>query len=124
MTIAIIREHDITAKQDRGGAMRVLLSPRTVETTSGFMGTLILQPNESYGKHYHPYSDEYVYVISGQVSILDGETTRVIDGGSAAFIPKNTHHSLHNSGTSACSIIFFSTPLAPRPELGHVMLEE
>jgi putative monooxygenase len=124
MAIAVIHEHDITAKQDRGGAMRVLLSPRTVETTSGFMGTLILQPGESYGKHYHPYSDEYVYVISGQVAITDEETGRLINAGSAAFIPKNTQHSLHNTTTFACSLIFFSTPLAPRPELGHVMLEE
>ncbi len=124
MPLTIVSEQEIPTKRDRGGVMQVLLSPRTVNTTSGFMGTLTLEPNETYGKHYHPYSDEYLYIISGQVSITDDHLTRAVEAGSAAFIPKNVPHSLHNTGAEKSCMIFFSTPLAPRPELGHVLLEE
>lgn len=124
MPLAVILEQEIPAKQDRGGIMRVLLSPRTVNTTSGFMGTLTLQTQGVYKKHYHPYSDEYLYVVRGEVNLTCDEVTEVVKAGSAVFIAKNIPHRLYNNGAEGCTMVFFSTPLAPRPELGHVLMED
>lgn len=124
MALTIISQQDIPAKLDRGGTMKVLLSPRTANTSTGFMGILTLQVGEVFGKHYHPYSDEYLYVVHGQVSIAEESTITVVEAGSAVFIPKNVPHRLQNTGPEASSMLFFSAPLAPRPELGHVLLEE
>jgi putative monooxygenase len=114
----------IPVKTDRGGQMQVLLSPKTVATKTGFMGTLVLAPGEAYKKHYHPYSDEYVYIINGEVTISEDTNAIVAQAGTAVFIPKNTPHRLENTGHYDTMVVFFSCPLAPQPDKGHVMLEE
>lgn len=124
MSLAAIARSAVSAKDDRGGQMHILLSPRTVETQSGFMGTLVLAPGEVYKNHYHPYSDEYLYVIAGEVTITGDANTVLAQAGTGVFIPKPTPHRLQNTGNVDTTLVFFSTPLAPRPDLGHVMLED
>ncbi|HLZ81049.1 MAG TPA: cupin domain-containing protein [Ktedonobacteraceae bacterium] len=124
MSLAAIQRSAISAKADRGGQMHILLSPKTVETQTGFMGTLVLAPEEVYKNHYHPYSDEYLYVIDGEITITGDTNTITAQTSTGVFIPKNTPHRLQNTGDVNTVLVFFSTPLAPRPELGHVMLED
>lgn len=124
MPVEIVSATQQPTKNERGGEMRILLSPRTVNTQSGFMGTLTLQPGGVYLKHYHPYSDEYLYVLAGEVCITDDQEVRTLQADTGVFIPRNMPHRLENQGTAPTTVIFFSTPLAPRPDLGHVMLEE
>ena len=62
----------------RGGDLRALLTPATVGSTSGFMGVAIVQPGDRIGEHYHPYSEEFVYVVCGRLEVdLDGEALGV-----------------------------------------------
>jgi putative monooxygenase len=124
MSLAAIERSTVPAKADRGGQMHILLSPRTVTTHSGFMGTLALAPGEAYKNHYHPYSDEYLYIIAGEVTITGDTCTITAQAGTGVFIPKPTPHRLQNTGNVEATLVFFSTPLAPRPDLGHVMLED
>lgn len=124
MVLTAIEPSVVPAKNDRGGQMQILLSPRTVETQTGFMGTLVLAPEEIYKNHYHPYSDEYLYVVAGEVTIAGDTNTVTAQAGTGVFIPKMTPHRLQNRGNSDTTLVFFSTPLAPRPDLGHVMLED
>ena len=51
---------DVAPDRRRGGEVRVLLSPSTVGSTSGFMGTATLAPGERIAEHYHPYSEEFL----------------------------------------------------------------
>jgi len=88
------------------------------------MGTLSLAAGEVYKKHYHPYSDEYVYVVEGEVTIIGDDNTITAQAGSGVFIPKEAPHRLENRSSSDTMVVFFSCPLAPRPDLGHVMLED
>lgn len=107
----------------RGGELRILLSPKTVGSTSGFMGVATIQPGDFIAEHYHPYSEEFLYVASGSiVARLDGDPIPV-SAGEAILVPKNTRHRLENRGTEQASIVFQLSPLAPRPELGHVDTE-
>jgi len=124
MPLATIERSAVPAKTDRGGQMHILLSPKTVPTHTGFMGTLALAPGEAYKSHYHPYSDEYLYVVAGEVTITGDADTIIAQAGSGVFIPKSTPHRLQNAGNVDTTLVFFSTPLAPRPDLGHVMLED
>ena len=59
---------DVPADRRRGGDVRVLLSPRSVGSTSGFMGTATLAAGERIAEHYHPYSEEFVLVTEGEIS--------------------------------------------------------
>jgi len=41
----------------------------------------------------------------------------------AVFVPKDVPHRIVNASDQPVRVVFFLTPLAPRPELGHVDTE-
>lgn len=114
---------DVAANRRRGGDLRVTLSPRTVGSTSGFGGVLWLQPGEFVAEHYHPYSEEFLHVVAGELEMrLDGEPVR-LGPGDSLLVPVGVRHRLVNVGAGAGHVVFHLSPLAPRPELGHVDTE-
>ncbi|GII95075.1 cupin domain-containing protein [Sinosporangium siamense] len=113
----------VRSNRKRGGDIRVVLSPNTVEATSGFGGVGTLAPGERVIEHYHPYSEEFVYVIEGELTLNVAGRETVIGGGEACMIPKGAAHRLVNNGDVPVRVVFHSSPLAPLPELGHVDLE-
>ena len=71
---AKIAASDMEPNRRRGGDLRTMLSPGTVNSTSGFMGVLTLAPGECVTEHYHPYSEEFVHVIVGELGeMVKGE---------------------------------------------------
>jgi len=121
---AAIRSLDeVPADTRRGGEIRTLLSPRTVGSTSGFLGVATLAPGDRIAEHYHPYSEEFVYVTAGViVADLDG-VPHVLHERDALLIPPYVRHRLRNAGSCEATAVFQLGPLAPRPELGHVDTE-
>ena len=107
----------------RGGDVRTLLSPKSVGCTTGFMGCATIAPGDWIAEHYHPFSEEFVFVVSGNlVAELDGESTEV-PAQSGLFVPINCKHRLRNTGDEEAFIVFHLGPLAPRPPMGHVDTE-
>jgi putative monooxygenase len=107
----------------RGGDLRAMLTPATVGSTSGFMGLAIVQPGERIGEHYHPYSEEFVYVVAGALEVdLDGET-HALRPDQGLLIPIDVRHRFRNVGDVEARMVFHLGPLAPRPSLGHVDTE-
>jgi len=107
----------------RGGDVRTLLSPKSVGCTSGFMGVATIAPGDRISEHYHPYSEEFIYVVSGQLEAqLDGNPRR-LRARQGLMIPINVRHRLVNDGDEETFIVFHLSPLAPRPDLGHVDTE-
>ncbi len=114
---------DVPADGRRGGEIRVVLGPKTVGSTSGFMGVATLRPGERIAEHWHPYSEEFLFVTRGSLVVdLDGEPVEV-PAGSGVFVPIGTRHRLRNVGTEDVQAVFHLCPLAPRPNLGHVDTE-
>ncbi|MFG2516078.1 cupin domain-containing protein [Streptomyces sp. NPDC048584] len=108
----------------RGGDLRTLLTPATVGSTSGFMGLAIIKPGERIGEHYHPYSEEFVYVVSGALEVdLDGEPF-ALRADQGLMIPVDMRHRFRNVGEREARMVFHLGPLAPHPSLGHVDTEE
>jgi putative monooxygenase len=120
-----VRKVDETpADNRRGGDVRTLLSPKTVGSSSGFMGVATIPAGDWISEHYHPYSEEFIYVCSGVLTAdLDGEPQQV-NVGEALYIPMNVKHRLRNQGDEDAFIVFHLGPLAPRPDAGHVDTEE
>jgi putative monooxygenase len=107
----------------RGGDLRAMLTPTAVGATSGFMGLAIVQPGDRIGEHYHPYSEEFVYVVNGLLEVdLDGEPYAVRPD-QGLLIPPYVRHRFRNVGDVEARMVFHLGPLAPRPELGHVDTE-
>lgn len=114
---------DVPADTRRGAEIRTLLSPRTVRSTSGFMGVARLAPGERIAEHLHPYSEEFLCLVEGSLTVdLDGEPV-ALAAGQALFIPIMVRHRLRNTGDVDAFAVFQLGPLAPRPELGHVDTE-
>lgn len=115
---------DVPPNRRRGGDLRVLLSPRTCAATAGFLGAGSLMPGEFVSEHYHPYSEEYFYIVSGRMTLrLEGRPIE-LSAGDSFMIPKGLRHRMDNDGEEEMFAVFFLGPLAPRPELGHVDTEQ
>lgn len=119
----IVDLSDTQPNRRRGGDLRAMLTPSAVGSTSGFMGMALVQPGERIGEHYHPYSEEFVYVVSGALEVdLDGEA-HPLRPDQALLIPAFVRHRFRNVGDEEARMVFHLGPLAPRPELGHVDTE-
>lgn len=114
---------EVAANRRRGGDIRVTLSPKTVGSTSGFGGVLRLLPGEFVAEHYHPYSEEFLHVVEGELEMrLDGDPVP-LGPGDSLLVPIGVRHRLMNVGSKPAHTVFHLSPLAPRPELGHVDTE-
>jgi putative monooxygenase len=114
---------EVAANCRCGGEIRVLLSPATVGATTGFLGVLRLDPGEHVTEHYHPYSEEFLYVVRGRLLVrVDGEPVELV-AGEALLVPIEVRHRVENTGDGPAEAVFHLCPLAPRPELGHVDTE-
>jgi putative monooxygenase len=114
---------EVAADTRRGGDVRTLLSPKTVGSTSGFMGVATIGPGDRISEHYHPYSEEFIYVVKGNITArLDG-VPREVRARQGLYIPINVKHRLMNEGSEEAFIVFHLGPLAPRPDMGHVDTE-
>ncbi|MEU8300716.1 cupin domain-containing protein [Micromonospora sp. NPDC048909] len=122
-TLPLIAARDVPADRRRGGELRVLLGPRTVGSTSGFMGVAALQPGERIAEHYHPYSEEFLYVARGEITVDLDDRPVPLAAGEALFVPITVRHRLRNTGDEPAEVVFHLGPLAPRPDLGHVDTE-
>jgi putative monooxygenase len=115
--------NDVAPNRRRGGDIRVLLGPATVGATAGFFGVLTLPPGEYVSEHYHPYSEEFLYVVTGTAVVrVDGDDVTVTEG-EGVFVPIGARHRVTNVSTGTAVVAFQLCPLAPRPELGHVDTE-
>jgi putative monooxygenase len=122
--ITKVAVHEVASNRRRGGDIRVLLSPKTAGATTGLFGVLALARGEYVAEHYHPYSEEFLYMIAGQMTVrLDGEREVPLSAGEGLVVPRNVRHRVSNPGTEPARVAFCLAPLAPRPELGHVDTE-
>jgi putative monooxygenase len=114
---------EVAANRRRGGDIRVLLSPKTVASTSGFMGVLTLEPGDWINEHYHPYSEEFLYVVRGRLVVRIDGTPVELAAGESVMVPIGVRHRAENHGAETVEAVFHLGPLAPRPDLGHVDTE-
>jgi putative monooxygenase len=120
----VIGIDDVPAVTTRGGDIRLLLTPGTVGAATGFSGVAIVKPGERIAEHYHPYSDEFLYVASGDVTLdLDDEPITLC-AGQGVLVPRYVRHRVRNAGEVEARVVFHLCPLAPRADLGHVDTEE
>ncbi|MCH5670861.1 cupin domain-containing protein [Streptomyces gilvus] len=119
----VVGVDDVPANRRRGADLRTQLSPATVGTSCGFSGTVRLEPGEVITEHYHPYSEEFIHVVDGELRVDLGEERRTLGADQAVFVPRNARHRIVNESDAVVRVVFFLGPLAPRPDLGHVDTE-
>ncbi|REK09050.1 MAG: cupin domain-containing protein [Planctomycetota bacterium] len=94
---------------DGGREWRVDSSQFEISTT--LMGVILdLDPGALRELHWHPTSDEWQYVIDGDISVtMFGSHGRfrseTLEKGDVAYIPQGYGHSIENVGTSPCRVL-------------------
>ena len=122
-SIATVSARDVASNQRRGGDVRTVLAPSTCGSTTGFMGTVTLAPGEFVTEHWHPYSEEFLIVTTGTLTVrLDGVSRTLVEQ-EGVCVPIGTRHRLSNDTDATTSAVFTIAPLAPQPRLGHVDTE-
>ncbi|MGN5376910.1 cupin domain-containing protein [Streptomyces lasalocidi] len=114
---------DVTPSRRLGGSIWPLLTPASVGASAGFLGAMTLEPGEFIAAHYHPHSEEFVFVAEGEVVLRSGNEELRLKPQEAAMVPKSTTHRITNEGSEPALIVFQMAPLAPSPEEGHVEVE-
>lgn len=118
-----IHAEEIEPYRARGGKLRMVLHPGSVGSRSGYMGTAVLQPGEHVVEHFHPYSEEFLYVINGELVLeVEGDTWE-LGAGDGIYVPIGKRHRLRNIGTTESLTVYHVGPLAPDPSLAHVDTE-
>lgn len=119
----VVAAAEMPADTRRGGDVRTLLSPKTVGSKSGFMGTATLAPGDKIAEHWHPFSEEFIYCVRGTLSVDLDDEPREVRAGEALYVPFMMRHRLRNEGAEEAFIVFHLGPLAPRADIGHVDTE-
>ncbi|MFE6053019.1 cupin domain-containing protein [Kitasatospora sp. NPDC056446] len=120
----IVNVDEAPENRRHGAELRTMLTPTSCGATSGFMGLAIVRPGERIREHYHPYSEEFVFVVSGELEVdLNGEP-HPLKADQGLMIPIDMRHRFRNVGDTEARMVFHLGPLAPRPDLGHVSTEE
>ncbi|MET0429093.1 MAG: cupin domain-containing protein [Microvirga sp.] len=60
--------------------------------------------NWSSQRHWHSHEDEFVYVLEGELTLIEDDGETVLRAGDCAAFPKGTgngHHMINRSGTTA-----------------------
>lgn len=122
-TVSKVARESVPANRKRGGDLRVMLSPLSVGATTGFMGIGTLEPGEYITKHLHPYSEEFLCVTEGEVTVRLDDQTLTLRPDEAFLIPIGAAHRIENNTTAPAALVFALAPLAPRPDLGHIDCE-
>ena len=62
-------------------------------------------------KHWHEKEDEFLYVLAGEVTVVEGETEAVLRSGDAACWPagKPVPHTVANRSAATCTYLIVGT---------------
>ncbi len=119
----VVAMDEMPADTRRGGDVRTLLSPKSAESKSGFMGVATLAPGDKISEHWHPFSEEFIFCVRGTLTADLDDEPREVKAGEALYVPFMMRHRLRNEGDEDAFIVFHLGPLAPRPDIGHVDTE-
>lgn len=121
--VSRIHAAEIEPYRARGGQLRMVLHPGSVGSRSGYMGTVVLQPGEYVVEHFHPYSEEFLFVVDGDLVLEAEGEDWALGAGDGIYVPIGKRHRLRNVGTTESLAVYHTGPLAPDPSLAHVDTE-
>ena len=61
--------------------------------------------------HKHLHSDEYFYFLSGTGTVIIKDKESTFKAGTSAFVPRNTWHSIKNTGSESVHMLFGFSPV-------------
>jgi mannose-6-phosphate isomerase-like protein (cupin superfamily) len=69
-----------------------------------------LPPGTASLHHLHHDSDEFAWVVAGEITFKIGDEITVGGAGTCAFMPRETPHAWKNTGADVARVVFLYTP--------------
>jgi quercetin dioxygenase-like cupin family protein len=81
------------------GSIQWLVSGDLMNNAQITFGYVEIAPGQKNPKHYHPNSDEVLYLLEGELNHSLGDEVVPLKAGMAIFIPQAVAHDAFNPGT-------------------------
>src|SRR5689334_13086605 len=81
-----------------GSEIRPLADRTTSDITQCSLAEELLPPGHAVVPHHHRETEEIYYILEGSGEMRVGDETAAVAAGDAVYIPRNSVHSLHNTG--------------------------
>ena len=133
----IVRKHqahrpaDLAAVSEEYGDRDALLYSDAGNLTQYGAYVVTLAPgSRSSNRHWHQEEDEFLYVLSGELTIVEDDGAHTLNPGDAACWPAgeaNAHHAINRSSSPASYLIVGTRPshdVCHYPDDGYVLHTE
>jgi len=109
---------DLPTQTFEWGATKWLVAPDVTSGAVMSFGEVVLLPGLGHDRHNHPYSEEILYVLSGEgmQMIDDGEPFQVKPG-DTIYVPTAVFHSTMNTGWQPLRLLAIYNPGGPERAL-------
>ena len=115
--LTFVQPQDVETQVFDWGRLSWLSEPNVTAAERFSAGVVKLEPGKGHERHNHPYSEEILYVISGQgsqmVELPDGKVEETIRAGTMVHIPTALYHSTVNTGNDTLEMIAIYAPFGP-----------
>ncbi len=99
-----------------GSEIRPLVDRTTSAVTQCSLAEETLPPGRAVTPHLHRDTEEIYYVLEGGGEMTVGEETRAVAAGDAIFIPRDSRHTLRNTGDRPMRIVLVCGPAFSRDD--------
>lgn len=93
------------ANQFDWGSIQWLISGELFAGANITFGYVEIEPGSKNPRHYHPNSDEVLYLIEGELDHSIGDEIYHLSPGMAIFIPQNAEHDAVNTGSKTARMV-------------------
>jgi oxalate decarboxylase/phosphoglucose isomerase-like protein (cupin superfamily) len=100
------------------GAIKWFVTPSRTEGAAITFGEVVLLPGQGHDRHNHPYSEEILYVLSGDgMQMLNDGEPFPVKAGDTIYVPTAMYHSTLNTGWTPLRLLALYNPGGPDKDL-------
>jgi mannose-6-phosphate isomerase-like protein (cupin superfamily) len=93
-----------------GSEIRPLVDRTTSDITQCSLAEELLPPGHAVVPHHHRETEEIYYILEGSGEMRIGDETAAVAAGDAVYIPRNSVHTLRNTGAVPMRIVLVCGP--------------
>jgi mannose-6-phosphate isomerase-like protein (cupin superfamily) len=108
--IVVNRRQAAVINTPHGSEIRPLIDRTTSPVELCSLAEETLPPGRAVQQHFHTATEEVYYITRGRGRMTVGAETREVSAGDAVLIPRNTAHTLENTGTEPMTILLVCGP--------------
>ena len=100
------------------GTIKWFVTPSSIPGANITFGEVVLLPGVGHDRHNHPYSEEILYILSGEgVQMVDDGDPFPVRAGDTIYIPTAVYHSTRNTGWQPLRLLAIYNPGGPDKDL-------